>query len=364
MENNPLVTIFFLAYNCEKYLEKSIKPIIDQTYPNIQIIISNNQSTDNTEAVIKKIQSENPKIIYRKNVLDIKADNLYDACDNNVSGSKNIKRYDVCFNHCNGCLKSGLAKGEFIIFCHQDDIYHRDIVEKEVEFFKKNPNAMGVFSLGKIIDKNDRIIGEHKLPKELQGKNIYNFSEVFKSILNNGNLFLITPTFMARKEVFEKVGLFDDQGPFGGSDDLEMWLKILEKYPMGILQENLIDWRTDGRAKKYNQLRTEKADFFKVMDYYLIDKGFIKLADKKNLRQYAYQKNFDDTLRAMNFLIKGNVKEAKKIINSSFSWSFFRALLENITLLRTKLLILKIILFVGINLGFGKYLGRMLYKII
>ena len=86
--------------------------------------------------------------------------------------------------------------------------------------------------------------------------------------------------------------------------------------------------------------------------------------DQKHLRQYAYQKNFDDTLRAMNFLIKGEIKEARNMINASFSFDFFRGFFENINLLRTKVLILKIILFLGINLGLGKYLGKILYRFV
>ena len=169
---------------------------------------------------------------------------------------------------------------------------------------------------------------------------------------------------MARNKIFNDVGLFNAHGPFGGSDDLEMWLRISEKFPIGIINENLINWRKGGRGAKYNQLRTDKADFFKVMDYYLEDKNYIATIDQKHLMQYEYQKNFDNTLRAMNFLIKGEIGEAKNIINASFSFGFFKAFFENMNMLRVKVLALKIILFIGINLGLGKYLGKILYKFV
>ena len=197
------------------------------------------------------------------------------------------------------------------------------------------------------------------MPKELRGKSTYHFSEIFKAVLHHGNTFLLPPTFMARKEIFANMGLFDDHGSFGCSADLEMWLRILEKYQIGILQENLIHYRDGGRGAKYNQLRTQTSDFFKVMDYYLIDKGYIASTDKKSLRQYEYQKDFDNTLRAMNFLMQGQIQEAKKIINASFSWEYFRALFENIKIVRIKVLILKVTLFIGLNLGLGEYLRKM-----
>ncbi len=358
--NPPKVTMFLLAYNYEKLLEKAAAPLIGQSYPNTELIISNNQSTDTTPEVIKKIQAKHPQVISRNNIPNIKTEEY-----NDIGIAENVKKtksFDACLNHCNSCLDSGMATGDFIIFCHQDDIYHTNIIKKEAEFLLAHPEVPAVFALGNIIDDYGTIIGRRVLPKELTGKNIYTFEEIFRAILNHGNTFLITSTFMARKELFDSVGKFDDQGPFGGSDDLEMWLRILEKHPIGIIQEKLIDWRTDGRGGASNKLRTGKADFFKVMDYYLENKKYQKLTSVKDLRQYRYQKDFDNTLRAMNFLIKGEIHEAKNIINRSFSFENFYAFFENPKLLRAKVMTLKIILFFGINLGFEKPLGKFLHK--
>ena len=363
MNEKPLVTICFLAYNCAGFLEKALQPLINQTYQNTQIIVSNNQSTDNTAEVIKRLQAKYPQLIARENIPNVKTEEFSDIGIGDASGIKKRKSYDVCLNHCNSILTSGLVKGELVIFCHQDDIYQTDIVEKEVEFLLAHPEVPAVFSMGNIINEHDAIIGEYKLPKPLPGKNVHHFNEIFKAILNHGNTFLITPTLMAHRSLFDSVGLFDDQGPFGGSDDLEMWLRILEKYPIGILPEKLINWRTDGRGKKSNQLRTQEADFFKVMDYYLVEKKYASVANKKDLRQYAYQKDFDNTLRAMNFLLMQNANEAKTIINNSFSPDNFRAFFENPKVLRAKVLGLKILLFIGINLGLKKPLEKLLRRI-
>jgi len=66
----------------------------------------------------------------------------------------------------------------------------------------------------------------------------------------------------------------------------------------------------------------------------------------------------------MNLLIKGDVQEAKKLINSSFSFDFFITSAENTDILKIKILVLKFVLFFGINLGLGKYLGKILYKLL
>lgn len=363
MGKKPLVTICFLAYNCEKFLEKSIRPLLQQTYSNFEFIISDNQSTDGTERLVASLQKQNPKIIYRKNISRIKDGEFYDVANKNLPLKSN-KSFDICLDHCNGCIQSGMAKGEYVIFCHQDDIYHKDIIQKEAEFLANNPEVMAVFSLVNIIDENDKIIKKCKLPKELGGKNVYSFMDIFTAIMKYGNSFLPAPAFMARKEIFDELGLFNAYGQFGGSGDLEMWLRIAEKYPIAILHENLIDMRIGGRGKQYNTLRTERSDFFDVMDYFLVNKQYIKKVNKKNLRQYNYQKDFDDILCSINLLIKGNIQEAKKLINTPLSLGFLITSIEDINVLKIKIVVLKIVLFLGINLGLGKQLGRVIYKLL
>lgn len=343
---NPLLTICLLTHNGEKFIEKTLKSILGQTEPNFEILVSDNYSTDKTEQIIRLFQKANQKIIYRKNEKPLSSD----------------QDYIGCYHNYNTCIESELIRGEFVAFCHDDDIYKNDIFKKELEFLMKNPEAGVVFTVGNIINENDEIIGNFKLPKELKKIKIYNFIEIFKALLKYGNTFILTPTFMAKREVFEKVGMFNEN-EFRTSADLEMWLRIAKKYPIGILDEKLVNWRTGGGGKKYQRICTKRADFFKVMDYYLEDKSYLNKVDKKSLRQYEYQKSFDDTFRAMNFLIKGEEEKAKEIINKKATFEDFRAFFENINIRKIKGVILRIVLIVGINLGLGKYLGRLLYKL-
>ncbi len=340
---NPLLTICVTTYNNEQTIAKTLESILNQSYSNFEILISDNGSTDKTLEIARSFNSQ--KIFIRKNINKIKSDKWY------------IGGYD----NCNGCIESGMVRGEFVAFYHSDDIYQKDIAKKEVDFLIHNPIAGAVFTMGKIINRSGEIIGEHKIPKELKNGDTYTFEKIFKNILKYGNTFLITPTFMTRKNVFENVGLFNEK-EFETSADLEMWLRILEKYPTGILQENLIRRRIGGASKSYTSLRTKEADIFKVMDYYLQNKKYALTSSTKQLRQYNYQKDFDTTLCTMNFLIKGQVAEARNNINHSLWLKNFRAFFENMNILRAKVLALKIILFIGINLGLGKYLGKILYR--
>jgi len=328
------------THNSSKTLRETMESVLGQSYPDFKVIVTDNASSDNTEKIIKSFGDK--RLFFRNNIL-----------------SQDYGRDTVgALESCNNCFLSDLADGEFVAFYHSDDIYEKDIIKREAEFLIKNPEAGAVFTLGIRIDKNGKIINKIKLPRELRGKNIYNFMEVFSAILKNGNIFLQTPTFMTRKEVFSKIGMFSEE--FGTSADLEMWLRIAEKYPVGILNESLYRCRVGGALSRYHNLRTEKAEFLKIMDYYLEDKQYADKMDKKSLKQYARQKDFDDTFRAMNFLIKGETGEAKKLINGPFPLTIVATYLENISVIKIRGLILKIVLFLGINLGLAIPLRKIL----
>ena len=58
------ISIIIPAYNCETYIERCIKSLIEQEYENIEIIVVNDGSTDNTERTIKKLVELDKRIIY------------------------------------------------------------------------------------------------------------------------------------------------------------------------------------------------------------------------------------------------------------------------------------------------------------
>ncbi len=345
MKNYPLLTICLLAHNGEKFISKTLDSIFNQTYPNLEIIVSDNYSDDKTAEIVKTFLKDKKNVFYRKNEKPL------------------IKDYDYigCYSNYNSCINSGLIKGEFVSFCHDDDIYERNIFQKEIDFLISHPEIGAVFTTGNIISEKDEIIGKIALPKSLRGKNIYSFIEVFKSFLNNGNTFLITPTFTTRKDILDNVGLFNEK-EFRTCADLDMWLRILEKYPIGILNENLINYRVGGGSRAYGKTRTQRADWFLVMDYFLGKSKLSNKIEKLFLKQYDFLKRIDDAVIAVNFLKRNKTVEAKKFIDKIISPDIFWFFSKNITKKKIKGLILIIIIFVCFNMGIGKPIGKIIYR--
>ena len=109
MKRKPLVSIIIPNYNHSMYLDQSINSALNQTYSNIEVIVNDNASSDNSIAVVKKyidqgvVVNKNPQNIYNFN---------YDILDDSVSGEY------------------------FVLLC-ADDILKSDFVEKAVRIMEE-----------------------------------------------------------------------------------------------------------------------------------------------------------------------------------------------------------------------------------
>ncbi len=140
-QKEPLVSVCVPTYNKARYLRKSLDSIINQTYGNLEIIVSDNPSTDNTEEMVKSFTDERMK--YYRNPTNI-----------------------GCYNNYNRCLK--VATGEFVAFYHSDDIYELSIVEKEVESLQNHTDVAAVFTPDTLLNENDKVIAKTNILKELR----------------------------------------------------------------------------------------------------------------------------------------------------------------------------------------------------
>ena len=105
--STPLVSIVVTAYNKAPYLKQSVDSVLAQTYPNIECIIINDGSTDNTEEIAQEIVKQNSQIQY------------YSKLNGGISSARNF-----------GNTK---AKGKWIQFLDADDWIHADKISFQLE---------------------------------------------------------------------------------------------------------------------------------------------------------------------------------------------------------------------------------------
>lgn len=210
----PLVTVIIPAHNHELYIEECIHSVLSQTYANIQLIIINDGSTDNTEGVIKNM-------IANKNLT---RDIEYYSQDNQ----------GVC-RTLNRGIK--LSKGKYIASIGSDDIWIKDKIEKQVTFLERNNEIGLVFTDTFFIKNKSKLALRHTdykpdikkyFLKGIQNVNIHN------KLLYD--CFIPAISVMMRKDCLEIVGYYDEDLP---SEDYNMWLRFTMHYPIAFIDEAL-----------------------------------------------------------------------------------------------------------------------------
>ncbi len=337
-KNDVLVSICIPSYNAEETIGKTIRSILAQTYRNLEIIVVDNASTDSTLSILNQFNDKRIKIYKNRK---------------NIGAERN---WNVCIE---------LAQGEYIAIFHADDIYDSTIVEKQLKILKGDNEIKAVFTRAKYIDRYEKIIGESEIPMDLGYKRHYDFPEIFISILRNNNSFLKCPSAMVRALVYKQLKIFRVD-LFGTSADLDMWLRILEQGHIAILNEALLCYRISNfqGSFKYNNLRTEEADYFRVMNFYL-ENEIVKDLPNAALINYELERSRDRITRSINYLLMREHIEAKRLLRKNISAKALKLVPQNTRNIKLIIYFLfGIILFLSIYLGFATGLASLFRRVI
>jgi glycosyltransferase involved in cell wall biosynthesis len=214
----PLVSIVIPAYNCSQFINETLDSVYRQTYRNIEIIIIDDGSTDNTKAVLSP-HIGNIKYFYQKNKGTATARNT-------------------------GILK---ARGELIALLDNDDIWHPEKIELQVGVAQSNTEIGLVFTDGKVFDKSGILkhtLIAKRLQKWIQENETENGLVVKGSILNYlylQNHISSATSVLIKRECFDQVGFFDEDIII--ADDFDLWLRIARKYSVALIRKPLYKWR-------------------------------------------------------------------------------------------------------------------------
>lgn len=126
---NKKVTVIVPIYNAEKYLEDCLYSIVNQTYKNLQIILINDQSIDQSKTICKKYANSYSNILFLENNVN-----------KGVSYSRNIG-----IKYCNG---------DYVTFVDADDILDKNFVSEAIDIFYKDDSIDSVFFEYKKVSKD------------------------------------------------------------------------------------------------------------------------------------------------------------------------------------------------------------------
>lgn len=336
----PLVSICVPTYNSARFLRESLDSIVNQTYPNKEIIISDNASTDETEKIVKEYV-EKYKVKYYKN-------------EKNIGGEANFTR----------CIE--LANGEFIAIYHSDDIYDKEIIARQIEYLNGHSNSGAVSTLAYDIDEEGKVFNCKDIPSELNKMNNceYNFEEIFKAVMKYGN-FLVCPSFMVRANIYKTEIKKYRYDMFKTSSDLDVWFRILKKHNIGILPYDLMSYRHSKTQGSYqNRYRVnEYSDFFLVMEHYLSKEWVVKKIHNINMCMdyYNFLKRSNELGRVIFSFTEGNPQDIYNLTHKFFDIKILRIAFTSFG--RFKLFIFGILLCIFSKIGLSKTLGIFLYRL-
>jgi hypothetical protein len=186
------------------------------------------------------------------------------------------------------------------------------------------------------IDAESRVYGKLNVVPELRGERPLEYERVFNALLTYKNPFLVCPSSMVRASVYRHVGVYNQQ-QWRNTADLDMWLRIARKYPIGILEDQLLRYRHGhgNSSQRYHHLRTDEERFFTIMDRFL-EEGDHELATPDSQAAYRAHRAWDRMKRAINHYILGQRTEAIGLLKQVRS----RHILGSPQVQRTRLFVL------------------------
>ena len=237
MKETPLVSVIIPVYNHENYVQTTIKSIINQTYKNIELIVIDDGSKDNSFSKVLELKPE---------------------CENRFSDlvMETKENEGTCKTY-NKLISK--AKGKYVYLIASDDISKPDAIEKEVEVLENNPDYVLVVGNQENIDKDgnriyfdknaeityDEALAVYKTTEFLQEKRKISYkSEDFgeySTFLAVGNY--LPNGYLVRKSVLDKIGNFTPNAPL---EDYWEMMQLSKYGKFKYIDEILFSYRLHG----------------------------------------------------------------------------------------------------------------------
>lgn len=216
-----LVSVIMAAYNAEKTIEQSISSVLNQTYPDVELLVVDDYSQDRTVKLVENIM----------------------ARDNRVRLIYNKENSGVSYTRKHGLEE---AKGAWIAILDSDDIWAPEKLEKQI-ILQKKMNADLLFTGSAFMDSDGQPIDWYlHAPSEVTYRHLLK-----QNVLSNSSS-------LVRKELYEKHYAVGD----GMHEDFAVWLGILKegKKAYGV-DEPLLTYRIAKSSKSGNKIKAAKMNW-------------------------------------------------------------------------------------------------------
>ena len=220
----PLISVIMAVYNGEEYLRSSLDSILSQTYPNLEVIVVNDGSTDSSATIL---------VSYGNKIRIINQSNSGQGIARNRGAE--------------------VAKGYYFAFLDSDDVWDRDKLVCQVALFSKFPEAVGVYCDYRRIDQNGDTMGRTAALWSPRAS-----GQILKFLIL-GNLIGPPGVVMVTKKRFLEAGGFGEQVSRNG-EDYALWLTLATLGPIIYSPETLVSYRVhDSQVSNQSNINFNKA---------------------------------------------------------------------------------------------------------
>jgi glycosyltransferase involved in cell wall biosynthesis len=201
----PAVSVVIATYNYGRYLGGALGSALGQSFRDLEVIVVDDGSTDDTSAVVARYSSDD-RIRYERT---------------NHLGQSAAKNTGI-----------RLARGRLIAFLDADDLWLPTKLEKQLALLKANPTLGVVYSRRSLMNESGRPL-EYEQPALFRGR-------VLDAMFRNN--FICFSSAVVHRRVFKHLGLFDESLPL--AIDYEFWLRVAAAYALDYVDEPLVQYRT------------------------------------------------------------------------------------------------------------------------
>ncbi|EOW9245400.1 glycosyltransferase family 2 protein [Vibrio cholerae] len=259
-DTNDLVSVILPVYNCERFVGLAIESILNQTYKNIELIVIDDGSTDNSFKIVNSYSQDLRLVVL----------------------SRENKGLVYSLNEA-----IGIANGKYIARMDADDISMPCRIQKQVDFLVKNRDVAIVGSRTILIDEDGTQIGKCHRPlsnRTVRSYFYYGSPLAHPSIMYNLNL-------LSKDEI----KYIADDYP---AEDLGVFLRISKKHKICNIKQPLLKYRvTDSGISNTNRKKQEDKSYQLRLSYFSngkVNTSFVRSIDSKaSFGSYVLRLTFD-----------------------------------------------------------------------
>ena len=280
--SQDLISVIMPAYNAEKYIAASIESVLAQTYPDWELIVVDDGSTDGTATVVQEFVKRDPRIkyVFQENGRLGKARN---------TGIRN-------------------ATGSLIAFLDSDDLWMPAKLEAQTRAMAAN-NADVVYSKTYVFSDKNINDETETLPSSV-GK--FSGPDFFDSLVRRPQLPVLT--VLLKRSALDTAGLFEEGKAYHGCEDYDLWLRLAKAgFVFYGMPDVLARYRRHGTA-----MTAVPSNMFKPM--LLVVRRYI---DQSRLSELEKQRRLTGLYRELvaALIDEGKISEAKQFVHELYSWN-------------------------------------------